>query len=214
MAGIIGYGEDALTFWAIKNRLDEILTKLGDRYDQSDCIVFYRPSFGRGGRSTASFGEFDAIVSTMTHVYLIESKWEVANRSPKRRIKLSEAQCNRHKIFAEYFGKWNDAMGKLSLTAGKPEEHLHNIPTKKIVSTKNELANHLQFVISRIATRRDNGIKKELKNVLLFLHREEDEDLSISVEPEDFTLVMVKCPSSIDLEGDSWFFDMEGSLAQ
>jgi hypothetical protein len=56
--------------------------------------------------------------------------------------------------------------------------------------------------------------KKELKNVLLFLHREEDEDLSISVESEDFTLVLVKCPASMDLENHRWFFEMDGSSVE
>ena len=46
---IIGYGEDALTLWALRNRLDTILDTLGDFSDLSKCRVFFRPSFGRSG---------------------------------------------------------------------------------------------------------------------------------------------------------------------
>jgi len=208
MVGIIGYGEDALTFWALKNRFEEILGKLGDESKQSDCTVFYRPSFGRGGSNTANFGEFDAIVSTKTHVYLIESKWEGEKRVPRRSVNLSKPQCDRHTIFAEYFRKWNRSQGKLSFTARMSGEHLQDTPSKRTTPAKSELTNHLQLVLLRVATRGDDGMKKELKKVLLFLHREEDENMRISVEPDDFTPILVKCPASVDLENDSWFFEM------
>jgi hypothetical protein len=97
----------------------------------------------------------------------------------------------------------------LSITGGVVEDNLRCNPAKKIASARNELANHLQFVLSRISTRRDNDLKKDLKNVLLFLHREDDEDLSISVEPKDFTLISVKCPGSIDSVNNSWFFEID-----
>lgn len=211
MNGIIGYGEDALTLWALKNRLREILEKLGDESNQSDSSVFYRPSFGRGGSNTANFGEFDAIVLTKTHVYLIESKWEGEKRVPKRTVKLSKPQCDRHTIFAEYFRKWNSSQGKLSFTAGENGQHLHDAPSKRTVPSMSELANHLQFILSRVATRGDDGMKKDLKNVLLFLHREQDENMCITVEPDDFTPILVRCPPSMDLENDSWFFEMNES---
>lgn len=43
----------------------------------SDCIAFYRPSFGRkGGNNRAEFGEFDAIIVSSKKIYLVESKWD------------------------------------------------------------------------------------------------------------------------------------------
>ena len=34
---VYAYGEDALTLWAIKNRLSEILGKLGDETKVDEC---------------------------------------------------------------------------------------------------------------------------------------------------------------------------------
>ena len=47
MSEIFGYGEDALTFWALKRHLSEILKELKDKTEPSDCLIFFRPSFGR-----------------------------------------------------------------------------------------------------------------------------------------------------------------------
>lgn len=46
---IFAYGEDALTLWSLKNKLDVILKKLEDFTPVSQCKIFYRPSFGRRG---------------------------------------------------------------------------------------------------------------------------------------------------------------------
>ena len=209
MVGIIGYGEDALTFWTLKNRLEEILGKLGDKSKQSDCTVFYRPSFGRGGSNTANFGEFDAIVSTKTCVYLIECKWEGSAQSSKG-IRLSEAQLNRHAIFKEYFDKWDSSVGIPSLTASA-SGFLTSVNDKKVVSEKDELAKHLKFVLSRIAAGSDGGARKDLRNVLLLLHRQDEEPCPLLM-PESFgSVVPIKCPPSIDIKGNSWFFEMDSS---
>ena len=73
----MGYGEDALTLWALKKQLTKILGTFKDSTDMVDCLVFYRPSFGRsGGPNSAEFGEFDAIVASKERIYLIESKWD------------------------------------------------------------------------------------------------------------------------------------------
>lgn len=57
----LGYGEDALTLWALEKHRSEILNKLDDQTTTSDCLVFFRPSFGRsGGKGSAEFGEFDS----------------------------------------------------------------------------------------------------------------------------------------------------------
>ena len=54
MNEIFGYGEDAFTLWAFKKRISEILDKLNDHSSQSDCLIFFRPSFGRsGGKGSA-----------------------------------------------------------------------------------------------------------------------------------------------------------------
>jgi hypothetical protein len=207
IAGIIGYGEDALTLWALKNRLEKILRKLDDDSKRSDCTVFYRPSFGRGGINTANFGEFDAIISTRTCVYLTESKWEGSVRSSAR-IRLSAAQLNRHAIFKEYFDKWDRSSGIPSLTASA-SGFLTSVSEKRVVSEKNELAKHLEFVLSRTAESSDGGARKDLRNVLLILHRQEEEPC-LQLEPESFgTVVPVKCPPSIDAMGNSWFFKMD-----
>ncbi len=49
MSRLIGYGEDALTYWAITSRLGEILQILGDKSALTNVTVIYRPSFGRRG---------------------------------------------------------------------------------------------------------------------------------------------------------------------
>ena len=71
---ILGYGEDFLTFWAVSRNLGEILRQLKDDTNTDDCVVFYRPSFGRrGGTRRAEFGEFDALIITSKTAYLVES---------------------------------------------------------------------------------------------------------------------------------------------
>ncbi len=212
MVGIIGYGEDALTFWALKNRLAEILGKLGDESKQSDCTVFYRPSFGRGGSRTANFGEFDGIVSTKTCVYLIESKWEGSAKSSKK-VWLSKAQLNRHAIFKEYFDKWDSSVGIPSLTASA-SEFLTSVDDRKLVSEKDELAKHLEFVLSRTAEESDGCARKDLRNVLLLLHRQDEEPCPLLI-PENFgPVVTIKCSPSIDIMGNSWFFEMDAVSAK
>jgi hypothetical protein len=65
MVGIMGYGEDALTLWALKHQTAEILREFEDKTAPSDCLIFYLPSFGgNGGTKSAEFGEFDAILTS------------------------------------------------------------------------------------------------------------------------------------------------------
>jgi hypothetical protein len=68
---LLGYGEDALTFWALTRRLGEILAPFGDTPAQT-IAVFFRPSFGRRSSTSklnptqrgSQFGEFDGIIAT------------------------------------------------------------------------------------------------------------------------------------------------------
>jgi hypothetical protein len=70
MSEFFGYGEDAFTLWALKNKKKMVLEKFNDKSAPSDCLNFYRPSFGRsGGKQSAEFGEFDAILVSLENVY-------------------------------------------------------------------------------------------------------------------------------------------------
>ena len=84
---IFGYGEDSLTLWALKHELPFILQSLGDSVSPENCLIFYRPSFGRrGGNGRAEFGEFDFIMATEGSLYLGETKLD--NSSEKRDLSL------------------------------------------------------------------------------------------------------------------------------
>jgi hypothetical protein len=112
---LLGYGEDALTLWVIQQHLDAFLQVLGDptACDQATC--FYRPSFGRRAtkrgvpeplKTRAEFGEFDAIVSTPTGIYLVESKWTASAEANNPMLQLSEPQLRRHAIMRCYVEEW------------------------------------------------------------------------------------------------------------
>jgi len=106
MMKVYAYGEDALTLWAIKNRLSEILGKLGDETKVDECKIFFRPSFGRGGKGTSNFGEFDFIILSDDKLYLGESKWDGAKKAKaKVHIKFKQQQLRRHEIFKWYIEK-------------------------------------------------------------------------------------------------------------
>lgn len=105
---IYGYGEDALTLWVLRHRLDAVLNVIDDGSDTDSCVLFYRPSFGRrGGEESPQFGEFDFILLTQERLVLGESKWD---RSPERSkdglIRLRPEQLARHMQFRHYVQQW------------------------------------------------------------------------------------------------------------
>jgi hypothetical protein len=104
---ILGYGEDALTFWALTNNLPDILACVSDTSPAEECLVFYRPSFGRsGGPNSSQFGEFDFILATPKAVHLGETKWQSSPEVAEPEIKLREEQILRHRIFTIYYQIW------------------------------------------------------------------------------------------------------------
>jgi hypothetical protein len=114
MTMIIGYGEDALTFWALSHRMPDILQALDDDTAPNAAVVFFRPSAGRGERGGAEvrrslFGEFDAIIGTRIGVYLVEAKWHRSTGVRGGRVKLADVQHRRHEIFATYLELWRAA---------------------------------------------------------------------------------------------------------
>jgi hypothetical protein len=84
---IRGYGEDALTLWALKNQLHQITN---GRCTPS--TIYYRPSFGRG---QSGLGEFDFIILGKGYIILGESKW---GNSPEvqKNGQIRDVQKNRH----------------------------------------------------------------------------------------------------------------------
>lgn len=53
MPRIFGYGEDALTLWFLNKKTSTVLEEFKDKTSPSDCLVFYRPSFGRSGKENS-----------------------------------------------------------------------------------------------------------------------------------------------------------------
>jgi len=151
----LGYGEDALTFWAITERLDMILEELGD--DSEPEYVLYRPSFGRD-----QYGEFDAIIITSKKAYLVESKWDGSGDLSKG---LKEHQIRRHKILEWYHDKWKGEVGEdWDEFARKNNLSFSEEFSKYIPSSNTILSQNLQTVLNLM-------IDKKIENVLLYLHK-------------------------------------------
>jgi len=161
MGKILGYGEDALTLWAMRNCITDVLRRFRDETPPSDCMVFYRPSFGRrGGSKSTEFGEFDAIVASSKNVYLIESKWDNLANAENRRIVLKNEQKLRHELFAWYLTHWSK---------------------KRIPKTGSILAVNLQYVLKVLQSRCKPLSKQNVKNVLVFFSKEKTKP---SVKPD------------------------------
>jgi hypothetical protein len=174
---ILAYGEDALTLWALKSRLGYILQKLDDSSNPAQCQAFFRPSFGRrGGKNSSQFGEFDFILLTANHVYLGESKWD--NSSEKiieGKLELREEQLLRHKLFTFYiqewaFGTYKDNEWQKFANEAKPKLIQENIE-KPIAPPNSLLAKNLRTTLKLIRRHYENTGQPEIRNVLLYFHK-------------------------------------------
>lgn len=183
MATIIGYGEDALTYWALSTRLGWILDKLKDPSDPEDCLVLYRPSFGRrGGPNSAQFGEFDAILATPMCVYLIESKWGGSSELKGGIITLRPEQTLRHEIFKWYLKTWTpDTPWKMFLERNVDK----GLEGKSIAPARSKLAKNLEHILRLLHGRFPHA---DVQNVLLYFYKG-GQKVPVSVEPESFRLV-------------------------
>jgi hypothetical protein len=172
MTTIIGYGEDALTFWALSQRMADILRQLADDTPPADAVVFYRPSCGRGEGGDVDalrslFGEFDAIIGTAAGVYLLEAKWHRSSGVRGGRVKLDEVQLRRHDIFGTYLRLWREVCAgertswdRFALAARDTFEAAHD--GWRLVHSETSTRN-VGFVLERL---RKCG--EEVRNVLLF----------------------------------------------
>ena len=132
MTTINGYGEDALTMWALSQRIGRILEQLHDDTAPSEAVVFYRPSGGRGERwwkkrgARSLIGEFDAIIGTAAGVYLVEAKWVRPGQSDPS---AEQVQLDRHTRFRTYLELWRQttpgSWGAFLATAGAEFQQRH-----------------------------------------------------------------------------------------
>jgi hypothetical protein len=195
---LLGYGEDALTLWALTSRRHDVLLALGDTSDPDRCTLIYRPSFGRkGGPTSSQFGEFDFILGTPNALYLGEAKWDKSPELKEHPIRLRDEQAERHQVFAVYYRTW----------IGRPQwsvsdffeasrarfviEHLDK-PTPPGGST---LARNLISIL-RVCADSTKGADS-IRNVLLVTDSSGGLKLSPGDAPEDFVLVCINAAESL-----------------
>lgn len=172
MNKILGYGEDALTLWALRHHLAVILERFGDRTDRSECLIFYRPSFGRGSRKgSAVFGEFDAIVASSSNMFLIESKWDNLDKFKEEELVLREEQSLRHRIFAWYLTHWNENFrGKWERFVREKKEEF-KFCGKTMPKPSSLLSSNLEYILDRLQQHCRNVDEGHIKDVLLYFHK-------------------------------------------
>ena len=164
---IIGYGEDGLTYLALTDRLDQLLSLLepNNPCPSSQCLAFYRPSFGRaGGPNSPQFGEFDAILATKNGVYLIESKWDGSPCIDNDSVLLADRQIQRHQHFRAVRGVWSH------LQVPRTWDALYNahprINGRLLAPTARRLANNFERILIEL-----NAFQMNEIDVLLYFHR-------------------------------------------
>lgn len=174
MCKIFGYGEDALTLWALKCHISKVLEEFRDQTAPSDCLVFFRPSFGRrGGKGSQIFGEFDAIIASSENVYLIESKWDNLSRFKDDEITLEEEQTLRHDILSWYITHWNTKYSNNweSLIRNQKNDFEKKFSGKEIAHSNRLLAANLEFVLNAMRKHCPKSkSENHIKNVLLFFY--------------------------------------------
>lgn len=186
---VYGYGEDALTLWAFLHQLHEILSKLEDDSPESDCTLFFRPSFGRrGGENSAQFGEFDFILLTRNWLYLGEAKWDRSSEAVGGEIVLRPEQLLRHKVFRQYVNDWTcgqyTSWDTFLLEAGL------NWPGEKPMAPEGSLlSENLQLVLRTIQAQYQG--KPEIVDVLLYLYDGDRLEAKPTGVPAGFKLLLV-----------------------
>jgi hypothetical protein len=178
MCKILGYGEDALTLWALKNHMSKILERFEDKSDPSKCLVFYRPSFGRsGGRKRTEFGEFDAIIVSRENIYLVESKWDNLSKFKNDKNIIRPVQELRHQIFSWYLTHWSKKYcgdwKSFIEEQGYSFKQKFKMKKENVVSSQSLLSRNLESILNKSLDhcRRFSG-ENSIKNVLLFFYND------------------------------------------
>lgn len=163
-----------------------------DKTIPSDCLVFYRPSFGRHSKeSKAVFGEFDAIIVSSESIYLIESKWDNLGRFSKGELILSEVQQLRHRIFSWYLTHWDKKYSndwKRFVKEQQPDFQ-EKFKGKTIAPAGKLLAENLELILTESVERCKKISSNNIKNILLFFYNAENSEKPSKIR--DFTLIPI-----------------------
>lgn len=188
---LYGYGEDALTLWAIHNKLHFILASLADPSEPLNCQTFFRPSFGRrGGENRSEFGEFDFVILSEHTLYLGESKWsQSSEKVENRQLILRQEQKLRHKLFQFYVEQWAfghyQSWNEFCLGA---VPHLQQLGIKKPLAPQGSLlAQNLQTILSVI--KQHFTSMPQMQNLLLYFHKDMENRQLPTSAGQDFRLV-------------------------
>jgi len=173
---VLGYGEDALTYWALSRHLPAVIGQppLSDDSTENDnLLLIYKPSFGRaGGQGSAQFGEFDAIVATTRAVYLIESKW-TGEPIINRQVILAGRQILRHQVFRWIRDRWlEEVPGNWEQFYNgnrNARDFAERFAGKPLVQPGRRVASNLQYVLQQLP-----GRSAPTKDVLLYFRLEGD----------------------------------------
>ena len=198
MSKILGYGEDAFTLWALKQHTSKILKEFQDKTAPSDCLIFYRPSFGRHSKqSKAVFGEFDAIIVSLENIYLIESKWDSLSKFKKDKLTLREEQELRHQIFSWYLMHWSKRCSNDWKRFAKEQQSdfQKKFKGKTIAPAGKLLAKNLEFILTKSVEQCEKISSDNIKNVLLFFYNAEKSKKPTKIE--DFTLIPINYSKEI-----------------
>jgi len=203
MSAIFGYGEDAFTLWVLKHRKSEILKRFNDETSPSDCLVFYRPSFGRrGGEKASEFGEFDAILVSLENIYLIESKWDNLSVFRRGEITIGPEQKFRHHMFSWYVRHWDEKYAydwsSFIKEQGNDFQKKFKKYKKTIPRSSTVLAENLKFILSSL---RKHCVKfsspHNIKNVLLFFYNK-NKSTTPTCNIKEFDLICIDYSNEID----------------
>ena len=170
---ILGYGEDALTYWALSQHMTDVIGRapLNDDSPPEKTLLIYRPSFGRaGGPESAQFGEFDAIVGTPQATYLIESKW-TGERIINGQVRLKAWQVLRHQIFRWIRDRWLEQPPAnweqfYNANADAFADHFQR-DGKLLARPPSRLANNLHSILEEL-----REFPRRTQDVLLYFHLE------------------------------------------
>ena len=192
MCRIFGYGEDAFTLWALKQHVSKILGGFKDKTAISDCIAFYRPSFGRRGKKGSSiFGEFDAIIVSKQNVYLIESKWDNHSEFSNEEFLLEKHQILRHQIFTWYLTHWNEKYSGDWQTFINENQERFPFRKKSLAPTSSLLAQNLEYILTKVHEHCGYPSERNIKNIFLFFYNSEKSEPPTKIE-NDFKLIPIK----------------------